>query len=86
MATFEASLKKTYDNPIESKRRDLKIYKEKIKFNEEKESKDLIQMELKEEEKKLKDRTCMYFIQIIFNSFQTSIPGILCYKVIENFF
>lgn len=57
MATFAASLKKTYDNPIESKRRDLKIYKEKIKFNEEKESKDLIQMELKEEEKKLKDRT-----------------------------
>lgn len=69
MATFEASLEKTYDKPIESKRRDLKIYREKIKFNEEKESKDLIKIELKQEEDMLENRRCMYFLQIMFNLF-----------------
>lgn len=86
MASFQASIKKTFDNPIESKRRDLKLYKERIKFNKEKESKNLIEIELKHEEAILGDRTCMYFVHIMFNSFQTSIPCVLCYKLIEKRF
>lgn len=57
MASFQASIKKTFDNPIESKRRDLKLYKERIKFNKEKESKNLIEIELKHEEAILGERT-----------------------------
>lgn len=58
MSTFKAFLVKKFDIPIALKRKDLRIYKERIKFKEN-ESKNVYEIEKNQKEDDLKNCTCM---------------------------